>query len=39
MLHIAGIIDVKVVRSGHRKITVKDKERLKRSIDEKRIVW
>jgi len=39
MLHIAGIIDVKTGKSSHREITVKDKERLKRVLHEKRIVW
>jgi len=39
MLHIAGIIDVKVVKNGHRVIKIKDKERLKRILHEKKIVW
>jgi hypothetical protein len=39
MLHIAGIIDVKTGKSSHREITVKDKERLKRVLHEKKIVW
>ena len=39
MLSIAGIIEVRSLRNGHREIKVKDKKRLKRSMDEKRIVW
>ena len=39
MLHIAGIIEAKTVKSGHKRIEIKDKKRLKRSMDENRIVW
>ena len=39
MLHIAGIIEMKPLQSGRREFKVKDKERLKRSLDERRIVW
>jgi len=39
MLHIAGIIDVKTVKNGHRVIKIKDMERLKKVLHEKRIVW
>ena len=39
MLHIAGIIEMTVLKNGHRKIEVKDKERLKRVLHEKKIVW
>ena len=39
MLHIAGIIEVRTVQGGRREIKVKDKERLKMVLDEKRIIW
>jgi hypothetical protein len=39
MLHIAGIIEMKILKSGHREIKIKDKERLKRVLHEKKIVW
>ena len=39
MLHIAGIIEAKTVKSGHKEIKIKDRKRLKRSMDENRIVW
>jgi len=39
MLHIAGIIGVKTMKNGRREIKIKDRERLKRVLREKRIVW
>ena len=39
MLHIAGIIEVKALKNGHKRIEIKDKERLKRVLHEKKIVW
>ena len=39
MLHIAGIIEAKTVKSGHKEIKIKDRKRLKRSMNENRIVW
>ena len=39
MLHIAGIIEAKTVKNGHKRIEIKDRKRLKRSMNENRIVW
>jgi len=39
MLEIAGIIEAKKFHGGGQQITIKDKERLKRTIDEEKIVW
>jgi len=39
MLHIAGIIEVKALKNGHKRIEIKDKERLRRVLHEKKIVW
>ncbi len=39
MLQLAGIIEMRTGQGGRREVKVKDAERLKRSIDERKIIW